>query len=205
VRQALAGVIATRVIRSIGKKNEDGEYTPTLLVFDEAHRYSGEFPGIMKVIARGARQGRKANVLTCVLTHTYDDFEGIHDITATAGIRLIGLQTGNISRLVADAQLSDRAVAAVNAIRNVAGSHAQFVLQIGSGASQEVEMIQVELSPIMLWTCTTNPLEHNARQRVRRLAGCSMTEAVAWLATRYPRGLVLEGLQEIDESLLFRQ
>ena len=54
------------------------------LVFDEAHRYGREFPGLMKVIGRGARQGRKANVVTVVLTYTYDDFEGIHDITSTA-------------------------------------------------------------------------------------------------------------------------
>jgi hypothetical protein len=204
VRQTLAGRIATRVIRAIGRKNAEGEFSPTLLVFDEAHKYPREFPGMMKVIGRGARQGRKANVVTCVLTHTYDDFEGIHDITATAGVRIIGLQTGDISRLVADAKLSERAQAAIHAIRNVDGLHTQFVLQMGSGASQQVEMIQVELSPVQLWVYTTNPNEHNARARVMRITGCTMLEAVTWLADRYPRGLAMEGLLDIDESALPR-
>ena len=202
VRQCLAGRIATRVIRSIGRKNADGELTPTLLVFDEAHRYPGEFPGMMKVIGRGARQGRKANVVTCVLTHTYDDFEGIHDITSTAGIKIIGLQTGDISRLVHDAKLTARAVSAIHAIRNVDGEHAQFVFALGSGINQQIEMIQVELSPLQLWIQTTNPHERNAREKVMRATGCSLIEAVTWLAEHYPRGLALSGLLEIDESLL---
>jgi hypothetical protein len=202
VRQTLAGRIATRVIRSIGRKNSDGEYTPTLLVFDEVHKYRREFPGMMQVIGRGARQGRKANVVTCVMTHTYDDFEGIHDITATAGVRIIGLQTGDISRLVEDARLSPRAVNAINSISNLDGIHTQFLLQMGSSPGQIVEMIQVELSPVQLWIYTTNPHEHNARARVMRLTGCSMIEAVMWLAEEYPRGLAAAGLVEIDESLL---
>jgi hypothetical protein len=205
VRQTLAGRIATRVIRSIGRKNSDGEYTPTLLVFDEAHKYRREFPGILQVIGRGARQGRKANVVTVVLTHTYDDFEGIHDITATAGVRIVGLQTGDISRLVDDARLSSRAVNAINSIRNLDGIHTQFLLQMGSGPNQIVEMIQVELSPVQLWIYTTNPYEHNARARLMRLTECSMLDAVTWLAEQYPRGLAAAGLIEIDESLLPRR
>jgi hypothetical protein len=202
VRQVLANRVATRVIRSIGKKNADGEFTPTLLIFDEAHRYPKEFPGIMKVIGRGARQGRKSNVVTCVLTHTYDDFEGIHDITATAGIKIIGLQTGDFSRLVHDARLSERAVGAIHAIRNLDGIHTQWVLQMGSGPAMQVEMVRVEQAPVQLWISTTNPHERNARARVMRLTGCSMLEAVSWLAEQYPRGLAAEGLLEIDTSLL---
>jgi hypothetical protein len=202
VRQTLAGRIATRVIRSIGKKDANGEYTPTLLIFDEAHRYPQEFPGMMKVIGRGARQGRKANVVTAVLTHTYDDFGGIHDITATAGIKIVGLQTGDISKLVHDAKLPDRAVAAIHAIRNVDGQHAQFVFALGSGINQQIEMVQVELSPLQLWIHTTNPQERNARERVMRATGCSLLDAVTWLANKYPRGLAMAGLLEIDERLL---
>ena len=204
VRQCLAGRIATRVIRSIGRKDANGEYTPTLLVFDEAHRYPNEFPGMMKVIGRGARQGRKANVVTCVLTHTYDDFQGIHDITATAGVKFIGLQTGDFSRLARDAQLSERAINAVNAIRNRDGHFAQFVLVMGSGANQQVEMVEASLSSVRLWIHTTNPHEHNTRARVMRLAGCSMLEAATWLAERFPRGLAAEGLLELEEDALKR-
>jgi hypothetical protein len=202
IRQTLAGRIATRVVRAIGRKNEDGEYSPTLLVFDEAHMYPAEFPGLMKVIGRGARRARKANVVTCVLTHTYDDFEGIHDITATAGVKVVGLQTGDFSRLARDARLSERAVSAIQAIRNRDGRYAQFVLVMGTGPSQQVEMVQVELSPIRLWIHTTNPEEHNARAKVMRLTGWSNLEAVTWLAERYPRGLVCDGLLDIDDALL---
>jgi hypothetical protein len=202
VRQTLANRIATRVIRSIGKKDASGDYTPTLIVFDEAHLYPREFPGMMKVIGRGARQGRKSNVVTCVLTHTYDDFEGIHDITATAGVKVIGLQTGNFTKLVSDANLSERAVAAINAIRNRDGMHAEFVLVMGSGAAQQVEMIQVSLSPVRLWIHTTNPQERNTRSKVMRLTGCSTLEAAAWLAGQFPRGLLAEKLLEVDEDSL---
>src|SRR5262249_48844661 len=141
-------------------------------------------------------------VVTCVLTHTYDDFEGIHDITATAGVKIVGLQTGDFSRLARDARLSERAVSAIQAIRNRDGRCAQFVLVMGAGPSQHVEMIQVELSPIRLWIHTTNPEEHNARAKVMRLTGWSVLEAASWLAERYPRGLVHDGLLDIDEALL---
>lgn len=201
-RQVLASRIATRVIRSIGRKNEDGEFTPTLLVFDEAHEYPKEFPGLMRVIGKGARHGRKENVVTLVITHTWDDFDGIHDITATAGVKFIGLQACDITKLAHDARLSDRAVKAIHSIRNANGLHTQWVLVLGSGERQQVEMVQVELSPVQYWIYTTNADERNARSKVMRLTGCTMADAVAWLAGHYPRGLVSEGLLDIDESLL---
>jgi hypothetical protein len=200
--QTLAGSIAAKAIRSIGKKNEDGEYTPVLLFFDEAHRYPKEFPRMMRVIGRGARQGRKANVVTCVLTHTYDDFEGIYDVTATAGIKIVGLQTGDFSKLIHDAQLSERAVAAINAIRNRDGHYTQWVLVMGTGVNQQVEMVQVSISPTKLWVQTTNPQERNTRERVVRLTGSSTLQAAAWLAERWPHGLAAEALMEIDEQTL---
>ena len=63
-------------------------------------------------------------------------------------------------------------------------------------------MVQVELSPVQYWIYTTNADERNARSKVMRLTGCAMADAVAWLAGHYPRGLVSEGLLDIDESLL---
>ncbi|MCI0665586.1 MAG: hypothetical protein L0220_31385, partial [Acidobacteria bacterium] len=87
----------------------------------------------------------------------YEDFTGIHDVTKTAGIKVIGKQIGDCSKLIADAGLSENAAAAVSAIHNIAGGYAQYVLALGSGHDQVVEMIQIDLSPAELWTFTTNP------------------------------------------------
>jgi len=37
-------------------------------------------------------------------------------------------------------------------ISNVAGSHAQFLLVLGSGEDKVVQMVQCDLSPVELWT-----------------------------------------------------
>jgi hypothetical protein len=64
-------------------------------------------------------------------------------------------------------------------------------------------MFQVDLSPIELWTYTTNPDERNARARVFNVKPeWDMSVVVAYLAQEYPRGLTAAGLTEIDESLL---
>jgi hypothetical protein len=74
---------------------------------------------------------------------------------------------------------------------------------IGSGPDQIVDIVQHELSPLMLWTLTTNADERNARNRVwvHRPEWTDM-EVHAWLAEHYPRGLTSAGLREIDETLL---
>ena len=95
------------------------------------------------------------------------------------------------------------AAAAIGAIKNVAGEFAQFVLVLGSGQDQIVEMIQLDLSPAELWTFTTNPYERNARARVQSLRpDWRLSDVIAWLAEYYPRGLAAAGLVEIDESFL---
>jgi len=203
VRETLASRVAARVVRSIGKLKADGTRTPTLLVFDEVWKVAAQYPEILRVIKKGARMGRKEAVVTMLATHAYEDFTGIHDITKTAGIKIIGKQIGDCSRLIADAGLSENAAAAISAIKNVAGEYAQYVLVLGSGHDQTVEMIQVDLAPVELWTYTTNPYERNARARVSTLMPTwRLSEVIAWLATYYPRGLASAGLVEIDESLL---
>ena len=157
----------------------------------------------MRVIQKGARTNRKENGVTIIETHGYEDLSDIYDITKTAGVKIIGKQSGSFASLISDSDLSDRAVGAINAINNVDGVHAQYVLVLGSGQSQQVEMIQIDLSPTELWTFTTNPDERNARARVQ--ASCpdwSLTDVIAWLASTYPRGLAAIGRIEIDESLL---
>jgi hypothetical protein len=194
------------VVRSIGRLKEDGALTPTLLVFDEVWKIRDKYPRILDVIRRGARQGRKENVVTLLATQAYEDFERLHDVTKNAGVMIIGKQIGDYSKLVADAGLSENASAAVSAIRNVAGECAQYVIAIGSGADQIVEMIQVDLSPAELWTFTTNPNERNARARVSGLRPeWSLGEVIEWLAAVYPRGLAAARLVEIDEGLLDSQ
>jgi len=203
VRETLANRVAARVVRSIGRLRPDGTRTPTLLVFDEVWKIAAQYPEILRVIKKGARMGRKEAVVTMLATHAYEDFAGLHDVTKTAGVKVIGKQIGDYSRLAADAGLSENGAAAVGAIRNAPGLYAQYVLALGSGHDQTVEMIQVDLSPAELWTFTTNPHERNARARVHALSPeWSLSEAVAWLAAHYPRGLAAEGLVGIDESRL---
>ncbi|HEV2666978.1 MAG TPA: hypothetical protein VG324_18805, partial [Blastocatellia bacterium] len=203
IREALAGRVASRVVRSIGRLKEDGTLTPTLLAFDEVWKIRDKYPRILDVIRRGARQGRKENVVTLLATQAYEDFEQLYDVTKNAGVKIIGKQIGDYSRLSSDAGLSENAVAAISAIRNVAGEYAQYVIALGSGGDQIVEMIQVDLSPAELWTFTTNPNERNARSRVSALRpDWSLGEAIEWLAAVYPRGLAAAGLVEIDERLL---
>ena len=79
------------------------------------------YPAILKVIKRGARMGRKENVVTMLASQGYQDFQHVHDLTKTAGVKLIGKQIGDYDKLVQDAGLSLGAVGAVSAIRNVPG------------------------------------------------------------------------------------
>jgi hypothetical protein len=202
VKQTLASRIGARVIRSIGEKQSDGTRTPTLLVFDEVHEYRTSFPGLIPVLKRGTRHGRKHNVVTMMMTHTYNDFEGMHDITSTAGVKLIGKQTGDVSLLARDARLSPRAIQAIGALQNIDGLYTQWVMVIGSGDTQQVETVQNNLSPTMLWTFTTHPDEANARARTQDLRPeWPLTEVVGWLATQYPQGLAASG-SVFDETLL---
>jgi hypothetical protein len=203
VRDTLANRVAARVVRSIGQLKGDGTRTPTLLIFDEVWKIVQYYPAVMRVIQKGARTGRRENAVTVLATHTYNDFTGLHDITNTAGVKIIGKQIGDYSRLVTDAGLSENAAAAVSAIKNVAGHYAQYVLVLGAGQDQTIEMVQMDLSPSELWTFTTNPYERNARARVSALRPeWPLADVITWLAANYPRGLASQGLVEIEEARL---
>jgi hypothetical protein len=202
IKQTLANRIGARVIRAIGAKQPDGTRSPTLVVFDEVHEYRHNFPGLIPVLKKGTRHGRKHNVVTMMMTHTYDDFEGMHDVTSTAGVKLIGKQTGDLSLLARDARLSPRTIQAINALKNVDGLYTQWVMVLGSGDHQQVEVVQNNLSPTLLWTFTTHPDEANARARAAALRpDWPLTEVIGWLASQYPQGLAASGLL-FDESLL---
>ncbi len=203
VRESLAYRAAARVLRAIGKLNEDGTRSPTLLVFDEVWKIREKYPRILDVIKRGARTGGKENVVTILATQAYEDLSTLPDIAKTAGVKLIGKQIGDYTKLIEDSGLSLRATAAIGVIHNVPGSHAQFLLALGSGEDKIVEMVQCDLSPTELWTFTTNPDERNARARVQSLRpDWSLAQVIAWLADHYPQGLTGAGLVSIDESQL---
>ncbi len=203
VRESLAYRAAARVLRAIGKLNEDGTRSPTLLVFDEVWKIKEKYPRILDVIKRGARTGGKENAVTILATQAYEDLSGIPDIAKTAGVKIIGKQIGDYTTLVEDSGLSLQAAAAISVIHNVPGSHAQFLLVIGSGEDKIVQMVQCDLSPTELWTFTTNPDERNARARVLTLKpNWSLAQVISWLADFYPQGLTCLGLVKIDESLL---
>jgi hypothetical protein len=132
IKQTLASRIGARVIRAIGAKQADGTRAPTLLLFDEVHEYRDNFPGLIPVLKKGTRHGRKHNVVVLMMTHTYNDFEGMHDVTSTAGVKLIGKQTGDLSLLARDAKLSPRTLQAIGALQNVDGLYTQWVMVLGS-------------------------------------------------------------------------
>jgi hypothetical protein len=117
-------------------------------------------------------------------------------------VKLIGKQTGDLSLLARDAKLSSRAVQAIAALQNVDGLYTQWLMVIGSGDTQQVETVQNNLSPTMLWTFTTHPDEANARARVATLKpDWPLTEVIAWLAEQFPQGLAASG-SIFDETLL---
>lgn len=203
VRAALANRVATRVLRETGKLRADGTRAPALNAFIEVWKILRDYPAIRNVLAKGALQGRKENLVTLLDTQAYEHLEGLYDVTRNCGCWLIGSQSSDFSRLAHDAGLSPRAEEAVRRITNVDGEYTQWVMVIGSGRGQIVETVQCDLAPAELWTFTTNLHERDARARVAYLKpGWSPGDAIAWLAENYPRGLAAEGLIEIDESAL---
>ena len=211
VRESMAFRIAAHVMRSIGQENADGTRSPVLLAFDEVWEIVRRYPRILHVIERAARTGGKDNTVTMLASHAYEDFTGSAEnpnpigisLAKTSGVKLIGKQVGDYSRLAKDTRLSTSAQRCIEGIRNVPGEHAQFLAIFGAGQDCTIEMLQVDLSPVELWTYTTNPDERNARARVAALKPeWPMTVVVAYLAQQYPRGLTAAALTEIDESLL---
>ena len=120
--------------------------------------------------------GRKDGVVTLLMSQAYEDFTwteaepnpiGIA-LAKNSGVKLIGKQIGGYERLAKDCELAPNAVAAVRAIKNVAGKQSQWLLVIGSGTDKVVELVQVNLSASKLWTFTTDTNEKNARAVVKR-------------------------------------
>ena len=203
IKVALASAIIARVLRSVGKPNADGTFSPMLNVALELNEIRREYPQIIPVFVKSAQTGRKENVVTLIEGQSYSNIEDIPAFRDNAGFRIIGKQSSRIEDLAAACGFSPNTESAIRGIHNVAGQHAQFLTVYGSDASQKVEMIQVELSPVELWVSTSHPDERNARTRVQALRPeWTTADCVGWLAQMYPRGLTSIGRSNIDESSL---
>ncbi len=203
IKLSLAYRIAAHVARSIGRKRADGTRAPTANLFDEMWEIREEYPFIFKVLQHAGRKGPKENSITILATHAFEDIEDVASLSKTGNVLFIGKQLGDYSRMVAHAKLSVNGAEAISHIKTAPGRFSQFVMVIGTGPDQVVEVVQHELSPLMLWTLTTNADERNARSLVSAYhPEWSEMQVHAWLAQQYPRGLTAFGLREIDESLL---
>ena len=203
IKLSLAYRIAAHVARSIGRRNADGTRTPTANLFDEMWEIKEEYPFIFKVLQHAGRKGPKENSITILATHAFEDIEDVASLSKTGNVLFIGKQLGDYSKMVTHARLSTNGAEAIAHLKTAPGRFSQFVMVIGSGPEQVVEVVQHELSPLMLWTLTTNADERNARSRVlAHHSDWNEMQVHAWLAERYPRGLTAAGLREIDETLL---
>jgi hypothetical protein len=203
IKVTLAYRIAAHVARCIGRRRADGTRAPTANLFDEMWEIKEEYPFIFKVLQHAGRKGPKENSITILATHAFEDIEDVASLSKTGNVLFIGKQLGNYSRVVAHASLSANGAEAIGHLKTAPGRFSQFVMVIGTGPEQVVEVVQHELSPLMLWTLTTNADERNARNRVLAYyPNWSEMQVHSWLADHYPRGLTAVGLREIDESLL---
>jgi hypothetical protein len=203
IKQSLAYRIAAHVARSIGRRRQDGTRAPTANLFDEMWEIKEEYPFIFKVLQHAGRKGPKENSITILATHAFEDIEDVASLSKTGNVLFIGKQLGDYSKIVAHAKLSVNGADAISHIKTAPGRFSQFVMVIGTGPDQIVEIVQHELSPLMLWILTTNADERNARSLVSTYhPEWSEIQVNSWLAQRYPRGLTAVGLREIDVTLL---
>jgi hypothetical protein len=203
IKLSLAYRIAAHVARSIGRRRPDGTRAPTANLFDEMWEIKEEYPFIFKVLQHAGRKGPKENSITVLATHAFEDIEDVASLSKTGNVIFVGKQLGDFSKIVAHAKLSENGATAISHIKTAPGRFSQFVMVIGTGPDQVVELVQHELSPLMLWTLTTNADERNARSIVSGYhPEWSETQVHAWLSQHYPRGLTAVGLREIDETLL---
>lgn len=203
IKQSLAYRIAAHVAQSIGRRRPDGTRAPTANLFDEMWEIKEEYPFIFKVLQHAGRKGPKENSITLLATHAFEDIEDVASLSKTGNVLFIGKQLGDYSKIVDHAKLSANGADAIAHVKTAPGRFSQFVLVISTGPDQIVEIIQHELSPLMLWILTTNADERNARTLVSGYhPDWSEIQVNSWLALRYPRGLTAVGLREIDLTLL---
>src|ERR1041384_6459033 len=166
IKLSLAYRIAAHVARCIGRKRADGTRAPTANLFDEMWEIKEEYPFVFKVLQHAGRKGPKENSITILATHAFEDIEDVASLSKTGNVLFVGKQLGDYSKIVAHAKLSLNGAEAIGHIRSAPGRFSQFLMVIGTGPDQVVELVQHELSPLMLWTLTTNADERNDRSVV---------------------------------------
>jgi hypothetical protein len=203
VRRVLAYRVGARLTNAIGQ-TVDGEFMPTVNIFDEMHKYedSPDYSVILRALKKGAAQGRKMHTLTILIAHTYHNIKDLHNIVENTGIMFVGKQT-DIKEVKEIRKWSDAVEKAIYSISNVEGSHSQWMVILGKGDTQQAEMLHVTLAPYSFWAFTSNPNERNARTRLMKLfPHWTMAQVIAWLAERYPHGLKLIGKSKIDQEFI---
>lgn len=211
VRESMGYRIAASIMQEIGEENVKGQITPFLFVCDEMKEISKHFPPVLDLIGNTSLTGRKEGVVTLLMGQAYEHFSGTDDapnpigidLVKNSGVKIIGKQIGNFDRLVKDCELPKETQTAIRSIRNPYGIYTQWVMVIGSGDDQLVEMATVSQSPIERWNSTTDANERNARARVERLMpNQPFAFVLAWLAEHYPLGLTAAGLTELKAEHL---
>ncbi len=200
LRSCLAFRIGTRV--GTGDEEIEGKNPPTLVVFDEVHELVGN--DYLHHTLRGAekttRHGRKKNKVPILITHSFDDIKAYPGFTSNIGTIFVGKQD-DIGSLKALRKWNDTVSNTIYNIDNHKGLAHQFLFATGQGDHQKITTIQVYLSPISLWTFTTDPPEDEARKIVANaLPHWRWRDVLVWLARTYPRGLSAAGKREIDEA-----
>ena len=204
--KTLQSCLAFRIGSRVGSGDEDieGFNPPTLVVFDEVHQLVSDVH--LKYTLRGAeetvRHGRKKNKVPLLITHSFDDIIEFPGLTSNIGNIFCGSQD-DITSLAKHRKWNERVVSAIYNLDNQKGLAHQFVYATGQGEKQKITTLQVYLSPIGLWTFTTDPPEDEARKVLAQaLPHWKWSEILVWLAANYPRGLAYYNLKKIDKNKL---
>lgn len=203
---ALRSCLAFRIGARVGTGDDEieGVHPPTLVVFDEVHEYvHNEY---LSFTLRGAekttRHGRKKNKVPILITHSFDDIKDFPGFTSNMGTIFVGKQD-DITSLKTLRKWNETVEQTVLNIDNHKGLAHQFLYATGQGDNQKMATIQVYLSPISLWTFTTDPPEDEARKLLANaLPHWSWEMVLLTLARQYPRGLSFEGRTRIDNEWL---
>ena len=194
--ETLRACLAFRIGARVGSGDEDinGINPATLVVFDEVHELvSNEY---LRFTLRGAektvRHGRKKNKVPILITHSFDDIKDFPGFISNIGNIFVGKQD-DITSLREWRKWNPVVESTIYGIENQKGLASQFLYATGQGDKQKMTVIQVYLSPISLWTFTTDPPEDEARKLVANaLPHWSWSQVLVFLARTFPRGLSYE-------------
>lgn len=202
LRSCLAFRIGARV--GTGDDSIEGVHPPTLVVYDEVHEYvhNEYLSHTLRGAEKTTRHGRKKNKVPVLITHSFDDIADFPGFTSNLGSIFVGKQD-DITSLKELRKWNSSIEQTVLNIDNQKGLAHQFLFATGQGDNQKITTVQVYLSPISLWTFTTDPPEDEARKVVANaLPHWQWSQVLIWLARNYPRGLSAEGKTKIDQDRL---